>query len=158
MITLENIIENINEYCKKYHLNVISENYWKNIYCLFPKEVDDSSYTAYWPSSYNSINGDKPGIYIILGKQMNVLYIGKASLNNRINKRLASYFKYEKVGKGCHVNHSNWTEKPYYIVGFPVEFPYEASSLEEYLLSKSLPPDNKIGLQQQITDCQLHTT
>lgn len=54
-----------------------------------PEEVDEQ-WPRRWPYS------DKPGVYLILGPHMRLLYVGKASMSNTIGSRLGSYFEYAK--------------------------------------------------------------
>ena len=81
---------------------------------------------------------------------MNLLYVGKASMWNSLEKRLASYFTYETDKKSCKViKHETWSKRPCYVVtiAVPEGCSFEAPTLEEFLIKSfgSELPDNRIG-------------
>ena len=117
-------------------------------YELFPKSNDESGTKCQWPNTYP--NTDRQGVYLICGENLNLLYVGKASMNNSLGARLASYFAYDSDGKTCKVKHGdNWSQKPHFVitVAVPRESSFEAPALEEYLIGQFADslPDNTIG-------------
>jgi len=117
------------------------------VYSLFPKKANDSAETPYqWPDPWPY--ADKPGVYCIFGLDMELLYVGKASMNNNVGYRLGSYFKYTEDGtKRCHIIHSGWSSKPGFVAIIPVDndTSFEAAALEEYLIKKLRPTENIRG-------------
>jgi excinuclease UvrABC nuclease subunit len=84
-------------------------------------------------------------MYIILGANLKVLYIGKAGL---LGKRLAAYFHYVPGSKRCKiVDEHQWVGKPQFVatIAVPSETFFEASAIEEYLINRLHPPNNTIG-------------
>lgn len=116
------------------------------LYDLFPHEapgarVPAASWPATWPHS------DAPGVYAVLNWQLSVLYVGKASFRNSLGGRLGAYFGY--VGgadRTCRIVHA-WSAAPRYVYLVPVlrERSFEASALEEFLILRLQPPDNRVG-------------
>lgn len=120
-----------------------------NLYDLFPSEVDDypDLVSGRWPDD-DWPDGDKPGVYVILGKDLTVLYVGATSTWQKIKTRLAAYFRYDKKTKGCVIpKHHNWRTQPRYVatIGFPPEVGYEAMALEQFLIQNLKPKENTIG-------------
>ena len=147
MVKLEDIEEKLNKYSKTYRRDDLPELKISGLYSLFPDKNPNITADVNWPNSY--INGDKAGVYIILNQDMQVLYIGKASMSNTIGGRLNSYFAYEDDKKTCKVKSQNWKGEPCFIATVAVDdsMTFEAPALEEYLIknfSSSLI-DNTIG-------------
>lgn len=117
------------------------------LYSLFPEEGTGSipverSWPDTWP--YN----ERQGVYVIFGQDCSEpLYIGKASMNNFLGDRLSDYFGYDKPARRCRIKDINWSERPMYIVTVPVPMgmAFEAAALEEYLIGRFQPADNKRG-------------
>jgi len=76
---------------------------------------------------------------------LEVLYIGKASMNHGLGYRLSSYCGYGE-NKICKLKHP-WVEQPrfVYTVAMPQESRFEAPALEEYLIGKIPTANNKAG-------------
>jgi excinuclease UvrABC nuclease subunit len=87
-------------------------------------------------------------VYAFLDEQGMLLYVGKASFRNSIAARLSTYCMFE-AGKGtpCRLNHQ-WKTKPRYVVtvAVPEETRFEASAVEEFLITRLEPPENSIGI------------
>ena len=113
-------------------------------YHLFPHETGAGATDAAWPAKF--AHSDNQGVYIILDKDQQVLYVGKASLDNAIGLRLGSYFRGRDV---CEVVHTGWTTAPRFVVTvpMPIDSGFEAPGLEEYLIRELQPPSNTIGLR-----------
>jgi|SRR3990167_84862 len=121
------------------------ENAIKEMNSLFPRSCGPISLTdpldisirpdVSWPSNKNA------GIYVFLGSDREILYIGKASFGNCIGGRLNQRFT------------SSWDSKSpdsvgcVYITTIPVPdtHRFEASSIEEFLLSKLKTKLNYVG-------------
>ncbi|MCH7807307.1 MAG: GIY-YIG nuclease family protein [Proteobacteria bacterium] len=89
---------------------------------------------------------DEPGIYAIFDEKWNLLYIGKASNNSSIGARLGTYFKNDEEGNYKPVDSiKSWGGEPHYIIAVSVCKPFEAPSLEEYLIYNLDPKSNKVG-------------
>ena len=87
-------------------------------------------------------NADKQGCYFIFDEIERLLYVGKASLRNTIGRRVSTYFYSDSPGASVTFQHDGWTAKPSFIRTLPVQHPYEAASLEEYLIDCLAPIDN----------------
>lgn len=102
---------------------------------LFPRQLtwDDP-----WPY------GDRAGVYLLYDEALNLLYVGKASMNRRLGQRLYEYFG---GGEVCHPR-LDWLRPARYviIVAMPAEFPFEAPALEEFLIRRLQPKLNGVGL------------
>lgn len=110
------------------------------IYDLFPDDSINISFLK-WPDEY--FHNGRFGVYLILDDNYDVIYIGKA---NNIGKRLGSYFMYKsKTDRSCSIRHESWKKKPKYIYSIAVENEtwFECLSLEEYLIWRIQPIDNK---------------
>ena len=96
------------------------------------------------PNTYP--HAERAGVYFVLDDRLNLLYVGKASMGSCIGKRLGSYFTYAPDG-GCQVLHDGWSSRPRYVatIAVPENAPFEAPALEEFLISRLNPPDNKTG-------------
>lgn len=118
----------------------ISGSYW-----LFPGADTPS---PKWPEPYPFT--DRAGIYLIFASSEDLLYIGKASMNNSIGARLGEYFGSDNDLKTCKVkNSSGWTLEPhsFITVAVPIDCSFEAPALEEFLIKRfgKLLPDNTVG-------------
>lgn len=90
---------------------------------------------------------NRQGIYAIFDAEWGLLYIGKASNESTIGKRLGTYFKDDEDGKFRLVDsEKSWGDKrPRYIIAVSVSEAYEAPSLEEFLISNLQPKSNSVG-------------
>ena len=142
----------IDEYVEKYRKSTLPPIMRCEIYRLDSESTEmlagESNPKKYvnWPDYWPSKGS--PGIYCFFNKE-NLLYIGKASLQT-LDNRVGSYFKYsEDKKRGVLKNIGSWTAEPTHIVMWtvPKEMFFEASALEEYLISKLKGhlPDNVIG-------------
>jgi len=111
-------------------------------YDLFPKTTEQANA---WPGSYPQ--AARRGVYLIGDDEMNVLYVGKASMSNTIGGRLSAYFSYAE-DRGCRIKHPSWSKAPRFVVtvAVPYDAPFEAPALEEFLLGAISPPDNTRGV------------
>ncbi|MBT3917401.1 MAG: GIY-YIG nuclease family protein [Rhodospirillaceae bacterium] len=90
------------------------------------------------------------GVYAIFGPSKLLLYVGKASLRSSLGKRLVTYFKNSSDGlRGEQRKHHTWSEDPQFILTIRVNKPWEAPSLEEYLINKLQPKDNTNGIHRK---------
>jgi hypothetical protein len=137
----------LGQYHKRYRNPELNPLKISNVYYLHP-EIDkvpretEEQWPNRWPYS------DKPGVYLIFGLHMRLLYVGKTSMNNTIGSRLGDYFQYTKDGtKRCQKKHSGWVEEPMYVAIIPVddEAAFEAAAIEEYLIKKLQPINNEKG-------------
>lgn len=123
----------INEYNNYYHTSFsdLTERY-----NLFSKDDNEYGYTMSWP------NNLKPGVYIVLDQNEELLYIGQSqSLGKRLNQHFPSY-----EGK-CTIAESD-KEKlkgAYYLytTSCSEDKAWERLSLEGYLICKLNPPRNE---------------
>lgn len=117
------------------------------IYVLKPPEEPGAPLKIYgkWPEVWP--NAERKGVYLILGGEYQLLYVGKASANNTLGVRLSSYFVYDS-DCSCKVVHQGWTKPPRYVVtvAVPEGLTFEAPAIEEYLIGELNPPNNSIGL------------
>ena len=90
---------------------------------------------ASWPSNEN------PGVYILLDSNKKIIYIGKASFNNCIGGRLNSRFDTKwnpkkPESEGC---------KYITTIALTKDIAFEASAIEEYLLTNLKTISNSVG-------------
>jgi|SRR5690606_33756384 len=118
-------------------------------YDLFPERGAGSfSCQRQWPNSW--LHPMRAGVYAFFSEDAKLLYIGKASFRSSISARLATYCGYQEgPGSPCKLS-NHWKGSPRYvvIVAVPEETRFEASALEEFLISKLQPPENSVGLDR----------
>lgn len=105
-------------------------------YRLFPGEDGEYEFkNKSWPC-----NG-MGGVYLILSKNLKVIYIGEALWFGR-----AFYSHFKPNGDKCEIISNNWKAKPYAIVAIPApdDRKFERSSLKRYLVQKLKPIDNTL--------------
>ena len=115
-----------------------------DLYDLFPTANEKiEGVGSIWPEPFPNL--DKAGVYAFLSEDLEVLYIGKASMNHAIGYRLGSYCKYGE-NRECKLKHM-WSGKPKFIytVAVPDKTKFEAPALEEYLIGKIPTSNNKVG-------------
>lgn len=137
---IKEVIKLIKEYQYRYRNPLLKEFDISPIYDLFPDENTDKNFQK-WSEKYHH-NG-RYGVYLILNDKYEVLYVGESS---NIGKRLGDYFG-SCEDKSCFIKHNTWRDKPRYICTIAVEnnLWFERLSLEEYLIYKIQPIDNKQG-------------
>jgi hypothetical protein len=151
LTSLTDIEERVSRFKNEYRLDTFKLDI-SDWYSLFPAARDEEleKKRKQWPGAYPQ--SDRQGVYLIFNENKELLYIGKASMNNNIGSRLGSYFSYENDKVTCKVNHE-WSSDPKYIItiSVPNEMSFEAPALEEYLITEfahSLP-DNTMGTKKQ---------
>lgn len=115
------------------------------LYDLFPSqpagpEPAESDFRQSWPSA------DRAGVYLVFDQDLSLLYVGKASVESSLGKRLYTYFRPAKDGT-CTVYHRDWLRTPRYVITVAVPEPtrFEACALEEYLIEMLQPINNTVG-------------
>ena len=86
---------------------------------------------SWWKTNFAA----RAGCYAIYGQDGRILYIGKASLNASIGSRLAAHLRHVRP---------TW-ETPKFVHLIEVAEPFEAPSLEEYLLRELSTRHNTQG-------------
>jgi hypothetical protein len=96
-----------------------------------------SSWTDNWPFAWS------PGVYMIYSESLDLMYIGKASMNRYLGQRLGDYFG----GSTTCIPKKNWLQTARFVINIavPEETPFEAPALEEFLIKKLQPPWNAAG-------------
>ena len=105
-----------------------------------PFDTNNPWDSAPWP------NNGLPGVYIFADEKNVFVYIGKASNSNTMSGRLGEYWR---RGKNGETESKNWKSKGVrnvYTNGLPQDRPFEAPSIEEYLISKVKPERNMVGI------------
>ena len=138
----------IDQYTQKYRSGSLPKLQVGDLLDLSPeqgntKKQAKKNWENEWP------NGDKAGVYIFFDNNLDVIYVGKASMNNTLSTRLYSYFRYNKKTGACKIKHNDWTTNPRYVltVAVPTNMSFEAPAIEEYLICKMQPKDNTIGIK-----------
>ena len=136
----------IEGYCKEFRRNDLPPlQVLEGLYDLFPDRGGRLDAVFAWPSTYKQ-NG--AGVYCLFDARGALLYIGKASMGSNLGFRLNKYFQYQKDGsKNCRFIKEDWLVEPEYLmtIEVPRGIEFEAASLEEYLIRKLNPPQNKQG-------------
>ena len=120
----------------------------RGFYDLYPG-TDDADCEYRWPNAWPDVQS--PGVYFIFDVNMQVLYIGKASMNNPLGSRLGTYFKFGP-NKSCVVQKREyWKGVPRFVsvIAMKPEFRFQAPALEEYLIGKLQPIDNDVGISNR---------
>lgn len=109
---------------------------------LFPDEFQGQA-TRTWHDSWPF--GNRAGVYFVFGERMQLLYIGKASMNSCMGARLSNWFWGPSEGT-CNVS-GTWSVTPRFVqtLAMPLAMPFEAPALEEFLIGVFNPPDNVAG-------------
>ena len=97
-----------------------------------------------WGEGKQYPNAGKPGVYLLLDKDLKILLIGKASCNHVLGKRLGHYFKASPDKKKGTVRNSLYRDVRY-VVTIPVTKAFHAPAIEEYLISVLDPQFNTLG-------------
>lgn len=146
MSTYQNLIQAVEEYVNNYRHPEMQKYTIGPLYDLRSSEeektpLSELKWPDTWPNCHNA------GIYAIIDSGMNVLYIGKSSMQGSVGGRLSSYFGY-KDDRSCKIKHEPyWSTHPRFVwtLAVPESTRFEAPSLEEYLIKKLQPSDNIIG-------------
>lgn len=121
----------IEDYCHRYNISTdsttcdLASDSWKNGTIPFATDA---------------------GCYLFYSESGDLLYIGKASLMSSLGARIASYYG---RAPDYPLKHSGWTSSPSYLLIVKMNEPWEAPSLEEYLIAKLQPCDNDRGILRQ---------
>lgn len=145
MAVLSDLINAVLEYSERYRHPGLPLYRLGPVYDLYPNEVKAATNCELgWPETWP--NSDQAGVYAFLDGELNVIYVGKSSMNSFLGARLSSYCRYDEF-RNCELKHSGWTVKPRYVwtAGMPEELAFEAPALEEYLIRKLQPTDNMAG-------------
>ncbi len=99
----------------------------------------EKDYPTKWPDA------DSAGVYGFLDAAMNVLYIGKASLDNDIGSRIGTHLASDPSKPWGRKD--ILAEQAAYLITIPVPkgHRYVAPALEEWLIDQLQPPHNAIG-------------
>jgi excinuclease UvrABC nuclease subunit len=87
-------------------------------------------------------HADRCGCYFFYDEEGHLLYIGKVSLSHTLGRRTTHYFRWDAEASVPVPKDSGWTAPPAWLQTLCVNEPYEAPSLEEYLIHRLRPPSN----------------
>jgi hypothetical protein len=115
---------------------------YSEVYSLFPQETLDTPTDANWPDNWPL--ADRPGVYLVFGARMQLLYVGKS---RTLGSRLSNYFRWSSGrGSPCHIVHPSWRTRAIYVATIAVAESFEAAALEEFLIAITHPEDNRLGI------------
>jgi hypothetical protein len=140
---IETLTVAIEEYSSKYRGFGLPDLEMSDLYDLFPAG-DHSNSNKAWPAKWPM--AEKPGVYFFFDDDLQLLYVGKASMNNTLGARLSSYCGYA-ADRSCQLKHS-WSRKPRFVtvIGLNDDLRFEAPALEEFLIMRLKPVENTVGL------------
>ncbi|WP_146107596.1 GIY-YIG nuclease family protein [Porphyrobacter sp. HT-58-2] len=98
---------------------------------------------GFWEFNTNIQNADEPGCYFLFDANDKLLYAGKASMRSSIGARVDAHFSWD--GEELRPVNSAWRSAPVYLRTVVVSNPWEAASLEEYIIHHLNPPFNVAG-------------
>jgi len=134
---LEPFQNELDSYHRQFRNPNLEELKLSGVYDLFPESdhthlvlIDEK-----WPNRW--INADSPGVYLFFSETLQLLYIGKVSLNHSFGSRFSAYFK--SGGKNKCQMKGEWKKgNPRFVITIPVNrnMSFEAPALEEYLIMK----------------------
>lgn len=144
MAIYSNFLQKIEEYIRKYRRVDLESITINKLYDLFPEQgASDSNVAHNWPEEWPNL--DSAGVYAFLSKNLEVLYIGKASMNHGLGWRLSAHCSGGK-NKPCKLT-DKWKGEPRYvaIIAVPDSSKFEAPALEEFLVINCPTANNKVG-------------
>lgn len=146
MAAYRDFVSAIDSYCTKYRRSDLPELKIGGLYDLFPDVLNESEVEpeASWPASYP--NAAAQGVYALFAADLELLYVGKASMSNTLGNRLGNYFAYSK-DRTCKLLRDYWNKRPQYLVtvAVPEGMAFEAPAVEEYLVCTLRPCNNSLG-------------
>lgn len=145
-LNLTRLLEHVERFAKEHRRDGAAPFEVSALYDLHPQKKPvrhQHRIDGRWPHD-DWPHGTKAGVYCILGDDLTVAYIGKASLNSTIKGRLNTYFK---RGQTCVPVRADWTIEPRFVlaIAVPDDRTWEAPALEEYLLVNLGSIDNTHG-------------
>lgn len=110
---------------------------------LYPSRPSPTGFNAKltwrdpWPYA------ESPGVYIIYAENLELMYVGKTSMNRCLGRRLYEYFG---GGAACTPK-AQWLTSARYVINIavPQDHSFEAPALEEFLIKKLQPRCNVVG-------------
>ena len=96
-----------------------------------------------WRENTTFTGAIEKGCYFIFDEAETLLYVGKASMGNSIGARVVSHMGWD--GTKLSLVKGLPTHTPRYLRTVSLACPWEAPSLEEFLICKLHPPVNKAG-------------
>lgn len=144
---LEKLLAAVENYAEKYRNPTLQPFESSAPYDMSP-ELGPASIKCFaqWPEVWP--HAGRAGIYAFLNKDLNVVYVGKASGRSSLGARISSYCGYAS-DRSCRFYHE-WSSFPRYVltVAVPEKTRFEAPALEEYLISTLGPSDNSAGIER----------
>jgi len=146
--TVDSTRKKLEEYCAKYRGSELPDISISGLYDLYP-DRDGADCDYQWPEDWPSVSA--PGVYLIADSELQTLYIGKASMSLPMAGRLAVGFRAGEDGKCVVLNRDSWKGQPRYVAVIAMEeaFGFEAPALEEFLITRLQPIDNKVGSRRK---------
>ena len=134
----------LDRYCANLRGSKMPKIELSGLYDLYPP-TEGIECKYFWPNDYPFVNS--AGVYFIFDSDLQILYIGKASMSSWLGARLSTYFRKGPNGE-CILKHADyWKGAPQFVAVIPMvqDFKWEAPALEEYLIMRFNPIDNKAG-------------
>ena len=146
MTTRDDALQAIAEYERRFRRDDLKKLEISGLYALFPSTAEVAVGVAgNWPDRWPY--AERAGVYLIFDEKLQVLYVGKASFKSSLGGRLYNYFREDKDGN-CRIRHEGWSRPPRYVLTVAVseDMRFEASALEECLITTLKPTDNTVGI------------
>ena len=143
--SLEKVREVVERYHQTYRHPALPALQISGLYALFPDQTTATVQYSWpkdpWP------NASQPGVYLIFDALLDLRYIGKARC---LGKRLHNYFAEGPAPeRTCRVVHTTWRADPKFVATIAVHKPFEAPSLEEFLINALRPAENATPLAEE---------
>lgn len=133
----------LTEYVTRYRRPELPPLEFKTPLDLYPSKPSPAGFTPQLTWEHPWPFGDRAGVSLLYDDNLELLYIGKASMNRCLGNRLYEYFG---SGPTCAPK-AEWLKPVRYVlnIAVPADLPFEAPAIEEFLIRRLKPKSNGTG-------------